>query len=223
MKQSRQLSIYFEIRHACPCLTTTGYSRHRKTRPRLKLEVLILNAPSSLPLPLRLRSLPIVFARPSPLQPHSAAQNCTDHTVMMFTHPDRKHQPLHPRGAARLYRGGGPSPWAASAATQDFQVGGNAFFPGASSYSGQGGKGGAGKSPGASAGGAAGGVGADGDVTLVEPGKVGGRVQDEGKRLQGYGFGVRRRVRGAGTAVVLWGVGGDVMCGCTYVFSSGDG
>lgn len=100
---------------------------------------------------------------------------------MMFTHPDRKHKPLHPRGAGRLYRGGGPSPWAASTATQDFQVGGNAFFPGsASSYSGQGGKGGAGKSPGASAGGAAGGAGADGDVTLVEPGKVGG----EGKRLR---------------------------------------
>lgn len=90
---------------------------------------------------------------------------------MMFTHPDRKANPLHPRAAGRLNRGGGPSPWAATAATQDFQVGSNAFFPGnASSYCGQGG----GKSPGASAGSAMGGAGADRDVTLVEPGKVSG-------------------------------------------------
>lgn len=106
---------------------------------------------------------------------------------MMFTHPDRKHKPLRPRAAGRSYRGGGPSPWAATAATQDFQVGGNVFFPGsASSYSGQGGNGGAGKSPRASAGGAAGGAGADGDVTLVEPGKVG---RDIGLLL-GEGYGV---------------------------------
>ncbi|CAM9615845.1 unnamed protein product, partial [Ectocarpus fasciculatus] len=56
-------------------------------------------------------------------------QNCTDHAVMMFTHPDRKHKPMHPR-AGRAYRGGGSSPWAATPATRGFQVGGNAFFPG---------------------------------------------------------------------------------------------
>ncbi|CAN0414826.1 unnamed protein product, partial [Ectocarpus sp. 12 AP-2014] len=30
-------------------------------------------------------------------------QNCTDHAVMMFTHPDRKHKPMHSR-AGRAYR-----------------------------------------------------------------------------------------------------------------------
>ncbi|CAM9189340.1 unnamed protein product, partial [Hapterophycus canaliculatus] len=98
-------------------------------------------------------------------------QNCTDHTVMVFTHPDRNHKPMHPRTGGRFYRGGGPSPWAAAAAGQGFQVGGNAFFPGVSSYGGQGSGRGAGKSPGAAAGGPASGAGTE-DVTLVEPGKV---------------------------------------------------
>lgn len=90
---------------------------------------------------------------------------------MVFTHPDRKHKPMHPRTGGRFYRGGGPSPWAAAAATQGFQVGGNAFFPSVSSHGGQGSGRGAGQSPGAAAGGATGGAGPD-DVTLVEPGKV---------------------------------------------------
>lgn len=114
---------------------------------------------------------------------------------MMFTHPDRKHKPLHPRAAGRLYRGGGgPSPWAATAAAQDFQVGGNAFFPGrASSYSGKGGKGVTGKSPAAGTGGAAGGTGADGDVTIVEPGKVGGARILRSRSFCGKGYGGRAR------------------------------
>lgn len=128
---------------------------------------------------------------------------------MMFTHPDRKHKPLHPRAAGRLYRGGGPSPWAATAGTKDFHVGGNAFFPGnASSYGGQGGKGGAGtgKSPGAGAGVAAGGAGADGDVTLVEPGKVlvAGKMGRDSDLLA-----VRRRVRGVERVVLRRWIGLD--------------
>lgn len=109
---------------------------------------------------------------PPPACLPSLPQNCTDHAVMMFTHPDRKHKPMHPR-AGRAYRGGGSSPWAATPATRGFQVGGNAFFPrSSSSYGGQGGKGGSGNSSGVGAGGPAGGSGAEGDVTLVEPGKV---------------------------------------------------
>lgn len=138
----------------------------------------------------------------SPLSSHSRAgacpkQNCTDHSVMLFMHPERKHKPLRPRGAGQPHRqnpitgvnsvdggmggssgAGGNRHGGASSALHGFRAGGNSFFPGTSSsqHSSVGGReGDTGRSPGGS--GNAGGVGGAGageeeDVTLVEPGKV---------------------------------------------------
>lgn len=120
-----------------------------------------------------------------------AIQNCTDHAVMLFTHPDRAQKPPRPR-TVRVDRrdparaaggsssgsiaggiGGGLSPWGTAASSQGFLVGGNAFFPGSSSAHGGGlGKGDSGRLSGGSSGGVGPGAGVEGDVTLVEPGKV---------------------------------------------------
>lgn len=104
---------------------------------------------------------------------------------MLFTHPDRSHKPVRPRAGRANRRNptgcvgggvGGPSS-GATAAGLGFHVGGNAFFPGGggtatadvSSHDrrGQG-------NPSTGASGWIGGAGkTEGEVTLVEPGKVG--------------------------------------------------
>ena len=105
-------------------------------------------------------------------------QNCTDHAVMLLTHPNRKYKPPRPR-AGRFHRrapaagdgGEGPSPWGATAAPHDdLHVGGKASFPGTTISS----RGGWGKGEPSAQSDAARGVAAEGDVTLVEPGKVRG-------------------------------------------------
>lgn len=121
-----------------------------------------------------------------------AIQNCTDHSVMLFTHPDRAQKPPRPR-AVRVDRrdparagisggGGGIAggigggigvpPWGTAASSQGFLVGGNAFFPGSSAHGGGLGKGDPGRLSGGNSGGVGLGAGVDGDLTLVEPGKV---------------------------------------------------
>ncbi|CAM9531916.1 unnamed protein product, partial [Ascophyllum nodosum] len=112
-------------------------------------------------------------------------QNCTDHVVMLYSHPNRTQQPPRPRVTGRVERrdpasnndGGvfdhsvGASQSGVSAASQGFLGGGNAFFPGASScassfaHPGQE-RGESGRFSGGSSG------GVEGDFTLLEPGKV---------------------------------------------------
>lgn len=118
-----------------------------------------------------------------------SVQNCTDHAVMLLTHPNRKYKPPRPR-AGRFHRrapaagdgGEGPSPWGATAASHDdLHVGGKTSFPGTfiSSRSGWG-KGDPGALSDAARGVAAEEGVAEGDVTLVEPGKVRGCCRENG-------------------------------------------
>lgn len=106
---------------------------------------------------------------------------------MLFTHPDRSHKPLRPRASRPDRRdtarsagvgcssGAGPPPWSTTATAHGFHVGGNAFFPGSSSHGMQP-KEGLGKFSGGGMGVGGAGTGADGDVTMVEPGRVSAAV-----------------------------------------------